>query len=214
VSRLILDGTPLPEVLAVVAQVAEASRAGAQCSIWLVERDGKHIYCAAAPSCAGFREHLVRFSISREGGPLAAAVDQQTPIYVADTRSVPEWQEHLKSMAPLETRALWAVPFIARTGQCRGVIAIHHREPRSLGVPDLELIKNLSSIAFIAIEHHLSVGRDVIHGSSQSDALRFLRPSATQPGANCFSPDNSVQPGTPRHSLRRNDDPKLRFDMW
>ncbi|MGO4517562.1 sigma 54-interacting transcriptional regulator [Terriglobus sp. 2YAB30_2] len=156
VSRLILDGTPLPEVLAAVAQLAEASRVGAQCSIWLLESGGRHLYCAAAPSCSGFTEYLKRFSAGQAGGPLGAAVEQQKPIYVTDSRSVPQWQQHLDSMAPLEARALWALPFFAQGGQCRGVIAIHHREQRSPEPSDLEIIENLSSIACIAVEHHLS----------------------------------------------------------
>jgi len=50
VSKLILAGAPLPDVLAVIARLAESRGDGAQCSIWLPERSGKKVYCAAAPS--------------------------------------------------------------------------------------------------------------------------------------------------------------------
>jgi formate hydrogenlyase transcriptional activator len=155
-SRLILDGTPLPEVLEAIAQLAEASRPGSQCSIWLLERGEKQLSCVAAPIYSGLQEHLGKFILSRREGLLAAAVDKQSPLFVADTRSLPEWEEDLKSLAPLETLAIWVFPLIAKTGQPRGVIAIHHREPRSPEPNDIEVLEDLSTVACIAIEHHLS----------------------------------------------------------
>src|SRR5580704_15544543 len=54
--RLILDGSPLPEVLAIIAQLVESRGDGTLCTIWLPEKDGKQIYCAAAPGIPGFAE--------------------------------------------------------------------------------------------------------------------------------------------------------------
>jgi formate hydrogenlyase transcriptional activator len=108
--------------------------------------------------------------MARQEGPLAEAVDKQTSLFVADTQSFPEWEQDLKSLVPLETRALWVLPFIAKTGHSRGVIAIHHREPRSPDPADIEVLESLSSIACIAIEHHLSEAKLRI----ERDRLRLL----------------------------------------
>jgi formate hydrogenlyase transcriptional activator len=120
VSRLILDGSPLPDVLAVVARLAESRGNDAQCSIWLPERDGKQVYCAAAPSMPGLSEQVGPFHIGREGGPLGAAIHQQAPIYVTDILNDADWNGYLDLMSPFGTRALWARPFFTKDGQFLG----------------------------------------------------------------------------------------------
>ena len=79
VSRLMLDGSPLPDVLAVIAQLAESRGDDAQCSIWLPEHDGKQVYCAAAPSMPSFREQVGPFRIGPGGGPPARQFSSKRP---------------------------------------------------------------------------------------------------------------------------------------
>ena len=156
VSKLILAGAPLLDVFAVIARLAESRGDGAQCSIWLPERSGKKVYCAAAPSLPSFREQLGPVSIGRDGGPLGAAIHQQAPIYLTDIVNDADWKDHRNSLAPFEIRALWARPFLSRDGQFCGALAIHYRELRSPSPSDLELMEDVSNIACIAIERHAS----------------------------------------------------------
>jgi len=46
--KLILAGSPLPEVLTIIAQLVESRGDGTLCTIWLPDDDGKVVYCAAA----------------------------------------------------------------------------------------------------------------------------------------------------------------------
>src|SRR5580698_7555826 len=48
--KLIFAGAPLPEVLTIIARLIEAQGEGMLCAIWLLEKDGRHFICAAAPS--------------------------------------------------------------------------------------------------------------------------------------------------------------------
>jgi formate hydrogenlyase transcriptional activator len=52
--RLILAGSELSEVLTIIARLVESQGKGTFCTIWLPDADGKHLYCAAAPSLPGF----------------------------------------------------------------------------------------------------------------------------------------------------------------
>ena len=52
--KLIFAGSPLSEVLAMIAQLVESQAEGMLCTIWLPDEDGKQLHCAAAPSLPGF----------------------------------------------------------------------------------------------------------------------------------------------------------------
>jgi formate hydrogenlyase transcriptional activator len=52
--KLIFAGSPLPEVLTIIARLVESHRKGTLCTIWLPDEDGKHVHWAAAPSLPGF----------------------------------------------------------------------------------------------------------------------------------------------------------------
>jgi formate hydrogenlyase transcriptional activator len=52
--KLIFAGSPLPEVLTIIAQLVESQGGGLLCTIWLLDEHGKYLHCAAAPSLPGF----------------------------------------------------------------------------------------------------------------------------------------------------------------
>ena len=54
--KLILAGSELSDVLAIIARLVESQGNGTFCTIWLPHTDGKHLYCAAAPSLPGFAD--------------------------------------------------------------------------------------------------------------------------------------------------------------
>jgi formate hydrogenlyase transcriptional activator len=170
VPRLILDGSPLPTVLAVVARLAECRGDGAQCAVWLPERDKKQIYCAAAPSVPEFCEVVGSFRIGRQDGPLGTAIDQQAPIFVPDIVGNADWADYAELVSPFKIRAVWALPLFAKDRQLLGVLAIHHPAPRAPTSYDLELIENVCNVACIAIERHLSEGKLRL----ERDRLRLL----------------------------------------
>src|SRR5579885_3470901 len=52
--KLILAGSPLAEVLTIIARSVESRGDGTLCTIWLPDESGTKLYCAAAPSLPGF----------------------------------------------------------------------------------------------------------------------------------------------------------------
>ena len=84
VLKLILAGSPLSEVLTVIAQLVESRGEGTLCTIWLPDRDERQIHCAAAPSLPGFSAHVGPMFVSPKGASCGTAVYRREPVYVTD----------------------------------------------------------------------------------------------------------------------------------
>ena len=153
--KLILAGSELSDVLAIVARSVESQGRGMFCTIWLPDADGKHLYCAVAPSLPGFPAQVGRTSVSPSGASCGTAVYRREPVYVADILRDPGWDDYRDRMLPYGIRAVWSRPLFTRDGTVLGTFAILYREVRNPDAIDLELIENAGHIAGIAIERHL-----------------------------------------------------------
>src|ERR1700691_5279896 len=89
--KLILAGSELSEVLTVIARLVESQGTGMLCTIWLPHADGKHLYCAAAPSLPVFAESSGLTLIGPRSASCGTAVYRREPFYVADIRTEPAW---------------------------------------------------------------------------------------------------------------------------
>jgi formate hydrogenlyase transcriptional activator len=154
--KLILAGSPLSEVLTIIAQLVESQGEGTLCSIWLPHEDGRQLHCAAAPSLPGFSTHVGSMLIGPKGGSCGTAVYRREPVYATDILKDPIWDHYRHLLLPYGIRAVWSRPLFTSDGKVLGTFAIHYREARSPGAPDLQLIENASHIARIAIERHMN----------------------------------------------------------
>ena len=153
--NLILAGSELSEVLTIIAGLVESQGNGTLCTIWLPDPDGKHVYCAAAPSLPGFAAKAGRMSIGPKGASCGTAVYRREPVYVADILKEPIWDNYRDRVLPYGIRAVWSQPLFTREGKVLGTFAIHYREVRSPDAIDLRMIESAGHIAGIAIERHL-----------------------------------------------------------
>ena len=153
--RLILDGLELPEVLTIIARLVESRGNGMFCTVWLPDSDGKHLYCAVAPSLPGFPASVGRTLISPNGASCGTAVYRREPFYVADILRESTWDDYRDRVLPYGIRAVWSRPLFTREGKVLGTFAILYREVRTPDPLDLQLIEHASHIAGIAIERHL-----------------------------------------------------------
>jgi formate hydrogenlyase transcriptional activator len=154
VLQLISAGSPLPEVLSVIARLVESQGDGLFCTVWLPEEGENYLYCAAAPSLPGFCEHVGRTKVCAKGASCGTAVYRREPVYVTDILTEPSWDEYRHLMAPYEIRAVWSRPLFTSEGQVLGTFAVLYREMRSPDARDLKLIENASHVTAIAIERH------------------------------------------------------------
>ena len=154
--KLILAGSPISEVLTIIARLVESQGDGTLCTIWLPTEDATHLQCAAAPSLPGFIVQVGAMRIGPKGGSCGTAVYRKEPVYVTDILSDPIWDHYRHLLLPFGIRAVWSRPLFTRDGKVLGTFAIHYRDPRSPDTVDLQLIENASHIAGIAIERHLN----------------------------------------------------------
>ena len=153
--KLILAGSDLSEVLTIIARSVESQQKGIFCTIWLPDADGKHLYCAAAPSLPGFAAASGRTIIGPRGASCGTAVYRREPVYVADILKEPSWADYRDRVVPFGIRAVWSRPLFTREGRTLGTFAILYREVRHPDGADLQLIENAGHIAGIAIERHI-----------------------------------------------------------
>ena len=82
--KLISAGSPLPEVLTIIARLVESQGDGMLCTIWLPDEDGKELHCAAAPSLPGFIAHVGPMAVGPKGASCGTAIYRREPVYVTD----------------------------------------------------------------------------------------------------------------------------------
>jgi formate hydrogenlyase transcriptional activator len=153
--KLIFAGSPLPEVLAIIARLVEAQGEDMFCTIWLPDEDGDRLYCAAAPSLPGFSTHVGCTAVGPNGASCGTAVYRKQPVFVTDILTDPLWNDYRHLMSPYGIRSVWSRPLFTIEGKALGTFAILYRDARSPGKTDLQLIENASHIAGIAIERHI-----------------------------------------------------------
>jgi signal transduction histidine kinase len=154
--KLIFAGAPLTEVLTIIARLVEAQGKGMFCTIWLLDKEGKYVRCATAPSLPGFMTHWDRTPVGPDGACCGTAVYRREPVYVTDIRSDPLWDSYRHLVEPYGVRAVWARPLFSSEGKALGTFAILYRDVGSPSATDLQLIENASHIVGIAIERHMN----------------------------------------------------------
>jgi formate hydrogenlyase transcriptional activator len=153
--KLIFAGSPLSEVLANIAQLVESQADGMLCTIWLPDKDGKALHCAAAPSLPGFSARVGTMAVCAKGASCGTAVHRKEPVYVTDILTDPLWENYRDRLLPYGIRSVWSRPLFASNGKTLGTFSINYREPRSPSAKDLQLIEDASHITGIAIERRL-----------------------------------------------------------
>jgi formate hydrogenlyase transcriptional activator len=152
--KLIFAGSPLSEVLAIIAQLVEARADGMFCTIWLPSDDGSDLRCVAAPSLPGFSAQVGTMAIGPKGGSCGTAIYRKESVYVSDILTDPIWDDYRDRLLPFGIRSVWSRPLFTSDGKAIGTFSINYREPRSPSATDLQLIEDASHIAGIAIERH------------------------------------------------------------
>jgi formate hydrogenlyase transcriptional activator len=154
--KLIFAGSPLSEVLTIIAQLVEARADGMFCTIWLPSDDGSELLCVAAPGLPGFSAQVGTMAIGPRGGSCGTAIYRKESVYVTDILTDPIWDDYRDRLSPFGIRSVWSRPLFTSDGKALGTFSINYREPRSPSANDLQLIEDASHITGIAIERHMN----------------------------------------------------------
>ena len=154
--KLIFAGSPLSEVLTIIARLVESQGEGLFCTIWLPDEEGKYLHCAVAPSLPGFCAHVGRTEVCPKGASCGTAVYRRESVYVTDILTESTWDDYRDLMLPYGIRSVWSRPLFTSEGKPLGTFAILYREARTPGASDLQLIEEATHITGIAIERHIN----------------------------------------------------------
>ncbi len=154
--KLILAGSPLSDVLTIIAQLVESQGENMFCTIWLPDKSGRQLHCVAAPNLPGFSAHVGPMFIGPKGASCGTAVYRKEPVYVTDILTDSLWDDYRDLVSPYGIRSVWSRPLFTSEGTALGTFAVLYREARSPGRTDLQLIEHASYITRIAIERQIN----------------------------------------------------------
>ena len=87
--KLILAGSPLPEVLTNIARFVESEQDGTLCTIWLPDEGANQLVCVASPSLPGFSDRVGPMFIGPKGASCGTAVYRRETVCVTDILTDP-----------------------------------------------------------------------------------------------------------------------------
>ena len=148
---------PLPEVLNEICRFIEELSPGMMSSILLLDADGKSLRPVAAPKLPEeWTRAITPLAIGPSVGSCGEAAWTKEQVVVSDIANDRRWigyREHSALALKCGLRACWSTPIVSADGELLGTFAIYYQEPRSPLATDLELIKQVTHLASVAIEH-------------------------------------------------------------
>jgi PAS domain S-box-containing protein len=155
--EMIAGGKPLSSVLEALVHGPEQLYPGMQCSILLLDSEGKHLEKGIAPSLPNFySEALEGIAIGIGVGSCGTAAFTRKRVIVEDISTHPYWAPYKELAASAGLGACWSQPILAADGHVFGTFAIYHRDPHTPSEYDIHLIEQCAGLASIALEKDLA----------------------------------------------------------
>ena len=158
VLEMIASGAPLPQVLDVLTRLIEEQSNGALCSILLLDKEGKKLFFAAAPSLPESYKQVIAdgLPIRENAGSCGTSAYRREPVIVSDIANDPLWAEFSHVALDHGLQACWSLPIFATQGEVLGTFGMYYRTPRSPNSQEWKLIEISAHLAAIAIERQRS----------------------------------------------------------
>src|SRR5262245_50006238 len=105
----IARGVPLPDILAQIARAVERQSSDMTCSLLLLERGGRQMRHAAAPSMPPeFCSAIDGMTIGPQAGSCGTAAFRRERVIVEDIETSDLWQDYRQLALPFGFRACWS----------------------------------------------------------------------------------------------------------
>lgn len=158
VLRLILSGTPLPEILEALVRVIEGLSPDMVASILLLDGDGVHLRHGAAPNLPeAYRRTIDGEPIGPIAGSCGTAAFRRAPVFVEDIAADPLWEKYRDVALAYGLHACWSTPILQTNESAQtpvlGTFALYFRSPCLPTPQHRELIEMATQTAAIAIVH-------------------------------------------------------------
>jgi PAS domain S-box-containing protein len=149
---MMANGEELSKTLHRIAVLVEGLAPPALCSIVLLNRDGKTLRPAAAPSLpAAYCEAIDGVEIGPSAGSCGTAAFVKHPVIVTDIATDPLWERPRDFTLSFGLRACWSMPIMNDDENVLGTIALYYAEPRAPTDRDWGLLEPAAKLVRLAL---------------------------------------------------------------
>lgn len=150
-----LKGRSFTFVLELVLKGIEHQKPGALCSILLLDEEGKHLLCGAAPSLPDSYNQIIHGIEIGEGvGSCGTAAFRRQRVVVEDIYTDPLWAPYRELAKQYQLGSCWSEPIFGKGDRLLGTFAVYHSEPTTPSAEDLEIISGTADLVGLLIEGH------------------------------------------------------------
>ncbi|WP_076411283.1 EAL domain-containing protein [Shewanella sp. UCD-KL12] len=150
---LLLDGSPLSEILSSLVSLIEAEKLGTMGSVLLLSDDGKRLLNGAAPRLPDdYNKAIHGIEIGDGVGSCGTAAYRGERVIVEDIETHPFWAPFKALPLKAGLKACWSEPIKDSKGNIIGTFAMYYDSQKSPTAQDLLLISEAASLASLAIE--------------------------------------------------------------
>ncbi len=154
--ELIALGAPLREILDTLVRSIESQSDGMLASILLLDADGVHVRCGAAPSLPeSFIRAIDGQPIGPSAGSCGTAAFRREAVIVEDIATDPLWENYRAYALPHGLRACWSTPIIDTQKRVLGTFALYFRTPGRPTARQIRLVTMATHTAALAIDREL-----------------------------------------------------------
>jgi PAS domain S-box-containing protein len=180
-------GVPLEDTLELLALLLERLAPGSKASVLLAE--GGRLHVGAGPSLPEAYNSAVEGVPIGEGfGSCGTSAHRGELVVVEDVQSDPLWKNYREIARRYRLAACWSTPIFGRAREVLGTVALYYDEPRRPRPDELQLVRDVSDLASVAIQfgrmerrlretesgaRELVDGLDVIVWEADADTRQF-----------------------------------------
>jgi PAS domain S-box-containing protein len=157
VLEMIATGEPLGVILDTLCQRVDEICLDSQCTIMLLDPDGKHLRRGAGPSFPDtYLNAIDGIEIGPSVGSCGTASYRKEQVIVSDVTTDPLWAGYREFARGYGVRACWSTPILNSAGDVLGTFGISWRVPRSPTEIHQHIISQVTHLAAVAIERKQS----------------------------------------------------------
>ncbi len=158
--RLIAAHTPLPTILATLAQLLERELPGSRAAILLATSDAKQLQVAAAPTLpTQFVTAVNAQDIGPNSRTCGASAFHRRVVVTADITQDPNWRAWQQAALESGITACWSIPFLGAHDEVLGTFAVYFGEARTPSPDELEWLHEAGHLAAVAVQQDASQRR-------------------------------------------------------
>lgn len=153
--EMIASDMPLQEILDSLCDLGNRAAHGCHCGILFPDPTGKTWQRAAGPTLPeGYNRAMTGRCVNPNYGPCSRAACSQEEVFVTDLMSDDRWEAgDWRTLAlGFGLRSCWSSPILARDKTTLGVLAFYQMEPGQPTALQLDVVRQLTQIASIAVE--------------------------------------------------------------